>query len=66
MTSKEQCELVKRALVFYFPCIVCQKLGWNKECNKNKSNCGDLLYKNLEDFFYRQNDIKWSNQFWKK
>ena len=40
--------IIQRGLQFYFSCVVCKELGWNKDCG-GKDGCGVHLYKKLTE-----------------
>lgn len=40
--------IIQRGLQFYFSCVVCQQLGWDKDC-KSKDVCGQYLYSKITE-----------------
>ena len=51
----DEAEIIKTAVVLYWDCNVCKRLGWNNsECDKleGKERCADIVYRNLRQHFY--------------
>lgn len=49
--------LIQRGLQFYFTCVMCKELGWDKNC-KGKDWCGQYLYGLMEGHFKRWENAK--------
>jgi hypothetical protein len=40
--------IIQRGLQFYFSCVMCKALGWNKGCI-SKDACGQYIYKKIAE-----------------
>ena len=49
---QEQTE-IKMALIYFWNCRACKRLGWDKlhGCPKNNADCGIYVYKKLKEHF---------------
>lgn len=57
---QEQTE-IKVALLYFWDCRVCRRLGWDKEhgCPKNNKDCGIFLYGKLKKHFEGVYKAQW-------
>ena len=58
MTEIEKQRVILKALVLYWDCCVCEKLGWKQECEKNKDSCCYNVYDRFRDHIHAIDDIK--------
>lgn len=49
---QEQTE-IKMALIYFWNCRACKRLGWDKQhgCPKNNADCGIFVYNKLKEHF---------------
>ena len=54
--------IIQRGMQFYFSCVVCRELGWNKNCpgKDGKDACGVYLYKKMAEHFKKWEKINGS------
>ena len=57
---QEQIE-IKNALLYFWNCKACKRLGWDKEhgCPDNNKDCGIFLYNRLKKHFESIYKSKW-------
>ena len=60
MTEIDKQNIILQALVLYWDCCVCKKLGWDEECQKhdNKNACCYYVYDHLRDHIHAIDKIK--------
>ena len=52
---------IKKALLYFWSCKACRRLGWDKEhgCPQNNKDCGIFLYGKLKKHFEDVYKSKW-------
>lgn len=58
MNELEKQRVILKALVLYWDCGVCEKLGWKDECEKNKDACCYNVYDHLRDHIHAIDKVK--------
>lgn len=47
MKKADEKKILERAILIYWSCKICEKLGWDSKC-QDKTKCGERIYKLLE------------------
>ena len=60
MNEIEKQDTILQALLIYWDCRVCKKLGWDEDCQKydNKNRCGYYVYDHLRKHIHAIDKIK--------
>lgn len=64
---QEQSE-IKKALLYFWSCKACRRLGWDKQhgCPDNNKDCGIFLYDKLQKHYESIYKSKWQVEAAKK